>query len=120
MSELKSLLPVVAAAALLPFAVQAQDMPPVSVPELPVADGETGEGIEEVVVLGRYRSASAQLLDERLNDDSVSDVLGADTISRLGDSNVASALRRVPGLSLVGGRFVYIRGLGERYSSTTR
>ena len=39
-------------------------------------------------------------------------------ISRLGDSTVALALRRVSGLSLVGDKFVYVRGLGERYSNT--
>lgn len=112
-----------ATAALLPFPLLAQV---VEAPTVPATETQTieeqeaaGAAIEEVVVLGRYRSASQQLLDERLNDDSVSDVLGADTISRLGDSTVASALRRVPGLSLVGGRFVYIRGLGERYSSTS-
>ena len=31
---------------------------------------------------------------------------------------VAGALRRVTGLTLVDGRFIYVRGLGERYSST--
>lgn len=111
----------IAGAVLLPpLPLYAQDArPPLAAPESPaVIEQEAGE-IEEVVVLGRFRSASQQLLDERLNDDSVSDVLDADTISRLGDSTVASALRRVPGLSLVGGRFVYIRGLGERYSATS-
>ncbi|MEQ8205999.1 MAG: TonB-dependent receptor [Woeseia sp.] len=102
----------------LPLYAQ-EERPPMAAPQAPlVIEQEAGE-IEEVVVLGRFRSASQQLLDERLNDDSVSDVLDADTISRLGDSTVASALRRVPGLSLVGGRFVYIRGLGERYSATS-
>lgn len=122
-SQALSLLPLLAAAAFFPPGLHAQDVPAADRPEMvppesPVVEQEAGE-IEEVVVMGRYRSASQQLLDERLNDDSVSDVLGADTISRLGDSTVASALRRVPGLSLVGGRFVYIRGLGERYSSTS-
>ncbi|MFA0812029.1 TonB-dependent receptor plug domain-containing protein [Microbulbifer epialgicus] len=40
-------------------------------------------------------------------------------IGRVGDSTVAAALRRVSGLSLVSSKFVYVRGLGERYSSTT-
>ena len=33
-------------------------------------------------------------------------------------SAVGDALTRVTGLSLVGGKYVYVRGLGERYSST--
>ena len=32
---------------------------------------------------------------------------------------VGAALRRVPGLTLVQDKFVYIRGLGERYATTT-
>ena len=38
-------------------------------------------------------------------------------LDRTGDSDAAQALGRVSGLSLVGGKFVYVRGLGERYSS---
>lgn len=38
-------------------------------------------------------------------------------LERTGDSDAAQALGRVSGLSLVGGKFVYVRGLGERYSS---
>ncbi len=75
--------------------------------------------IEEVVVTGRFISSSQQLVNERMNDAYAADLLGADTIARLGDSTVAAALRRVPGLTLVQDKFVYIRGLGERYSQST-
>ena len=44
--------------------------------------------------------------------------LDAAAVTRSGDSDAGGALRRVTGLSLVGGRYVYVRGLGERYSST--
>jgi hypothetical protein len=54
-----------------------------------------------------------------MNDAFAADLLGADTISRLGDSTVAAALRRIPGLTLVQDKYVYIRGLGERYSQST-
>jgi TonB-dependent receptor len=76
------------------------------------------EAIEEVVVTGRFISASQELVNERMSDAFSVDLLGADTISRLGDSTVGAALRRVPGLSLVQDKFVYIRGLGERYSAS--
>ena len=77
------------------------------------------EPVEEVVVTGRFISSSQALVNERLTDAFATDLLGADTISRLGDSTVAAALRRVPGLTLVQDKFVYIRGLGERYSQST-
>lgn len=61
---------------------------------------------------------TAALLDERRESTAVADVLGAEQMSRAGDSSAASALRRVTGLTLVGGRFIFVRGLGERYSQT--
>jgi TonB-dependent receptor len=84
----------------------------------PEAKSQDAEAIEEVVVTGRFISSSQQLVNERMSDAYATDLLGEDTIARLGDSTVGDALRRMPGLSLVGGKFVYIRGLGERYSST--
>ncbi|KUJ84820.1 hypothetical protein AWR36_004045 [Microbulbifer flavimaris] len=75
--------------------------------------------IEEVMVQGRLRDSAEMLINERLEDEVVTDLLGSEMISRVGDSTVAAALRRVSGLSLVNDKFVYVRGLGERYSSTT-
>lgn len=43
--------------------------------------------------------------------------LTQEDLQRTGDSTAASALTRVTGLSIVEGRYVYVRGLGERYSS---
>jgi TonB-dependent receptor len=36
-----------------------------------------------------------------------------------GDSDIAAALTRVTGISLASGKFVYVRGLNERYSNVT-
>jgi outer membrane receptor protein involved in Fe transport len=75
--------------------------------------------IEEVVVVGRLLSAAESLVDERIELPFSADFLGADVITRAGDTEIGSALRRVPGLTLIDGKFVYVRGLGERYSSVT-
>lgn len=37
-------------------------------------------------------------------------------LQRQGDGDAAIALTRLSGLSIVSGRFAYVRGLGERYS----
>ena len=75
--------------------------------------------IEEVVATGtRLKGTATAVLQERKEQAFVADILGADQISRTGDSDAASALRRVTGLTLVDGKFIYVRGLGERYSST--
>ncbi len=75
--------------------------------------------MEEIVVSGRQRSAANEILQERLDSEVVSDLISSEQISRVGDSTVSTALRRLPGVTLVGDQFIYIRGLGERYSSTT-
>jgi outer membrane receptor protein involved in Fe transport len=56
-------------------------------------------------ILSRQRSAS------------VGDGIGRAEISKTPDSNAAQAAQRVVGATIVGGRFVYVRGLGERYSN---
>jgi len=77
------------------------------------------EVIDEIVTVGRSLSTAEELINERMDDSVVVDLLGAEAMSRLGDSTVAAALRRVPGLTLVNDKFIYVRGLGERYSSTS-
>src|SRR5690554_4960703 len=66
--------------------------------------------LEEISVIGRY------VPNEKRSSSAVSSVLSSAEFSRSGDNNIAEGLKRVAGLSLVGGKYVYVRGLGERYS----
>lgn len=50
------------------------------------------------------------------SSDQVISVLSTAEIARTGEGNIAGALGRVTGLSVVGSGFVYVRGLGDRYS----
>lgn len=84
-----------------------------------LAQQQEDQVVDEVVTTGtRLKGTATAVLDERKNQAFVADILGAEQISRTGDSDAASALRRVTGLTLVDGKFIYVRGLGERYSST--
>ena len=75
--------------------------------------------LEEYVVLKPHiEGGIASLMADRKESSAVSDVIGAEQMSKSGDSNAASALKRVTGLTVVGGKYVYVRGMGERYSST--
>ncbi len=81
----------------------------------------TPAGVElaEYVVLEPHLAGTlASVIAEQKTSAEVTTVLGAEQFSRGGDSDVASALRRASGLTLVGGQFIFIRGLGERFSST--
>ncbi|MBT3610212.1 MAG: TonB-dependent receptor plug domain-containing protein, partial [Gammaproteobacteria bacterium] len=88
-------------------------------PEIESPVAMAGGVIEEQVVLGRFIGSAQALLLERQEDESIVDTIDAESISRTGDSTVAAALRRVTGLTLVNDKFIYVRGLGERYSTTT-
>lgn len=63
-------------------------------------------------------TAEAQLV-ERKRSAVVSDNIGAAEMRANNDSTAASGMQRVTGVSVVGDGFVFVRGLGERYSSTT-
>lgn len=88
------------------------------VTEKPIELTPAGLELPEFVVLEPYVEGSlAAFVEERRTSAAVTDILGAEQISRAGDSDAAGALKRVTGLTLVDGKFVYVRGLGERYSS---
>lgn len=46
------------------------------------------------------------------------DGLSAQAIKSSGASNVASAVKSVPGVSIQGGKYVFVRGLGDRYTKS--
>ncbi|HAA55265.1 MAG TPA: hypothetical protein DCE42_10950 [Myxococcales bacterium] len=73
---------------------------------------------EFVITTPKIEGSTAELMNQRKQSSTVSEMLGAEEMARTGDSNAGSALKRVSGVTLVGGKFLYIRGLGERYSST--
>ena len=80
----------------------------------------SGLELEEFVVSAPdLEGGIAALADERRNTSAVVEVIGAEQMSAAGDSDAAGALKRVTGLTVVDGKYVYVRGLGDRYSSTT-
>jgi hypothetical protein len=64
------------------------------------------------------KSSEATALVKQKKADYVSDAITSEQMSKSTDSNAAEALQRVTGLSVVQGKYVFVRGLGERYSST--
>ena len=46
------------------------------------------------------------------------DAVSSQSINMSGDSNAASAIKRVSGVSVQDGKYVFVRGLGDRYSKT--
>ncbi len=67
-------------------------------------------GGSEIIVTGRRNR------DLTRSSTQVVSVLSAAEIARTGEGDIAGALGRVTGLSVQGQGFVYVRGLGDRYS----
>ncbi|MWV29030.1 TonB-dependent receptor domain-containing protein [Aurantiacibacter rhizosphaerae] len=63
-----------------------------------------------IIVTGRINR------DPTRNSSQVVSVLSTEQIARTGEGDIAGALNRVTGLSVQGQGFVYVRGLGDRYS----
>jgi len=74
------------------------------------APGAGGFDAESIVVTGRRIPNTVRATP------SIVAVLSQADMARTGEGDIAGALKRVTGLSVVGGKYVYVRGLGERYS----
>lgn len=86
---------------------------------LDVTLAEETELLDEVVVEARaMRNNEATLLRDRQKAPGISDAISAEAISRSGGSNAADAMAMVTGASVVGGKYVLVRGLGDRYATT--
>jgi hypothetical protein len=64
------------------------------------------------VVEGSLAATFADLKESNV----IGDALSSEQFSKSGDSTAADALKRVTGVTVVDDKYVYVRGLGERYS----
>ena len=71
---------------------------------------------EYIVSAPAVEGSLAATFTELKNSDVVADAISSEQFSKSGDSSAASALKRVSGITVVNGKYVYVRGLGERYS----
>jgi TonB-dependent receptor len=78
------------------------------------------EVLDEFVITGsRVEGGIATLIAERRESSAVADVIGSEQMARSGDANAAAALARVTGITVIDGKWVLVRGMGERYSTMT-
>jgi outer membrane receptor protein involved in Fe transport len=78
------------------------------------AFGETVEVVAKAVQTGEVA-----VLESRRQSAVVSDSISAEEIRRTPDSNAASVVERLTGVTILDNKYVFVRGLGERYSGTT-
>ncbi len=75
------------------------------------ATDQDSRTLETVTVRGRF------IPEPQRQTSQVASFLSAEDLSRQGDANAALALTRLSGLSVVSGKFAFVRGLGDRYSA---
>ena len=71
------------------------------------------------VVADAIKTGEVAILESRRQASVVSDSISAEEISKTPDSSAAGVVERLTGVTLIGEKYVFVRGLGERYSGTT-
>ncbi len=71
------------------------------------------------VTASRLTNTASAVLSLKKESTAVLDGISATEISRSGDSDAAGAIKRITGVTIEGGKYVYVRGLGDRYGKTT-
>lgn len=80
---------------------------------------ESVEEMDEVVVTaGAINTSELAMMSMKKRASNLMDGISAQQFGRIGDSDAASALKRVTGVSIEGNKYVFVRGLGDRYTKT--
>ncbi len=79
----------------------------------------TSELSEVIITAEVARNTEAALLTVKRKSANVIDGISAAKLRKTGDSDAGDAAKRVTGVSVEGGKYVYVRGLGDRYTKTT-
>ncbi|OYW49260.1 MAG: hypothetical protein B7Y36_12135 [Novosphingobium sp. 28-62-57] len=91
--------------------------------EAPASAGPEARGEEPIVVTAKFSQGVDRSLDVKRNADSIADAVVAADIGKLPAFNIAEALQRVPGVTIVReageGQFISVRGLGPNFQAVT-
>jgi len=83
----------------------------------------TGSGVIEMdafsVSADIVKSSDIGLMLTRQRSATISDAISSEQFGKLGAGNAAEALSKITGASVLDGKYVLIRGLGDRYANTT-
>ncbi len=81
--------------------------------------GPLSNELQEVIVKATSaENTEASILNVQKKSINLLDGISAQAFSKIGASKAASAVKSVPGVSVQGGKYVYVRGLGDRYTKS--
>jgi TonB-dependent receptor len=72
-----------------------------------------------VVTAEATRKSEEALMTVKRKSVAMMDGISSEKMAMTGDGTAVEAAKRVTGVSIEGGKYVYVRGLGDRYSKTT-
>ncbi|MBK7427183.1 MAG: TonB-dependent receptor [Saprospiraceae bacterium] len=86
---------------------------------LDIAISENTQTLQEVVVTAsQMRNSEVSLQSLKRNTSAFMDGISSQNFKKIGDSDAAAAIKRVSGVSVEGGKYVFVRGLGDRYTKS--
>ncbi len=80
---------------------------------------ETAELSEVVVESKALRNNESSLQTLQRKSANLMDGISAQTFKSMGDGDAGAAMKRVTGVSVQNGKYIYVRGLGDRYTKST-
>ena len=76
--------------------------------------------LNEVIISAKaIRTTEAAIVTIKKKSPAMLDGISSSLMKLTGDASAVDAAKRVTGVSIEGGKYVYVRGLGDRYSKTT-
>jgi TonB-dependent receptor len=80
---------------------------------------EEAQALGEVVIqASAIENNDNALAKKQQNAENFLDAVSSKSIQKTGDNNVAAAVRRISGVTIDNGKYVVVRGLGDRYSKS--
>jgi len=81
---------------------------------------QKGNDLTEVIITAEaIRTSEAALISLKRKSAVMMDGISSAQFKKVGDATAVEAAKRVTGVSIEDGKYVYVRGLGDRYSKTT-
>ncbi len=84
-----------------------------------LAQDDEDDDVDVIEIIDKVKPDSERaVIMERLDEIKQTEAIGNEQMSKLDVSDAGGAVQKLPAVTLKGGEFAYIRGLGERYSQT--
>jgi outer membrane receptor protein involved in Fe transport len=92
---------------------------PFALPPRPAEMSDEVYELQDFTVTAEEANELMTKLELKLNSANVLSSLSSEDFSKFASSDIADAVKKVSGVSVVGGKYAVIRGLGDRYVSST-